>query len=218
MKKIFSIFAPLVLCCAYAQGQVEEPPRGLLNFVNLIPGSTATDIKVNGKELVPGGMKAGAETGWFSLQAGRLEISVKSDKSRPINDGMELKTDVGTVIAIFLEPIPVTKPDDKPLPPKISLKAFRTFKAGAYGLKIISLSSEPNTFGFGSSKAVLKPFEMIEINTWRGEAFDVSSRGKVIGKIGDCPQKANYYVFIAPANDGTFFAAKANADQLGIRR
>lgn len=217
MKELFSILSILVLFLAPAHSQ-EEAPRGLLNFVNLIPGSARCAVSINGKEMMPEGMICGAETGWFSLPAGHLNITAKSGELRPVSDSIALKANIGTVIAIYLLPNPKLGSDGSPLPPKIRLKAFRTYETGTYCLKIVSLCRDANTFEFGPVKVVLKPSELFEIRTWSGAAFDVSSGGKVIGKIADSPQKENCYVFVAPAADGTFFAAKANADQLGIRR
>lgn len=217
MKRLFSILIPVVFCNVQAHCQ-EETPRGLLNLVNLIPGKIPCEVSLNGKEMLPGGMKSGAETGWFSLPAGQLDISVKSGDSPLASDSMELKAAAGSVIAIYLEPNARLKPDGKPFPPKIKLRSFRTYEAGIYGLRIVSLCPAEKTFGVGPVKTLLKPFQPIKAKTWAGAAFEVTFGGKVIGKIDASPQRANYYVFVAPGNDGTYFAAKANADQLQSRQ
>jgi hypothetical protein len=217
MKTIFSILVIIALCQGRGISQ-EQPPRGLLNLVNLIPGNVPCHVWLNGKEMLPGGMKSGAETGWFALPAGGLEISVKSGDSIPVTADVQLVESTGTVIAIFLKPFTKTNVEGKPLPPKMQLKSFPTHEGGKYGLRIISLCPEERIFGFGSVKTKALPLEPIVIKTWAGAAFDVSYGGKPIGRVGASPQKANFYVFIAPGTDGSFFAAAANSDQLGIPR
>lgn len=215
MKTIFSILAVVALC--HGRCLSEEPtPRGIINLVNLIPSNVPCDVSLNGKEMLPGGMKKGAETGWFALPAGRLRISAKSANAIPVTADMELVADTGTVIAIYLELALNPDAEGKPLPPRIKLKSFPTHEDGKYGLRIISLCPEERIFGFGPLKTKAKPLETIDIKTWAGAEFDITYGGKPIGKVGASPQKANYYVFIAHGADGSFFAAKVNSDRLGI--
>jgi hypothetical protein len=217
MKTIFSILVIIALCQGRGIAQ-EQPPRGLINLVNLIPGNVPCNVSLNGKEMLPGGMKSGAETGWFALPAGRLQISAKSGAAIPVTAGMELTENTGTVIAIFIKPSLKTDTEGKPLPPDIQLKGFPTHEGGKHGLRIISLCPEERIFGFGSVKTKALPLEPIVIKAWTGAAFDVSYGGNPIGTVCASPQKANFYVFIAPGTDGSFFAAAANSDQLGIPR
>lgn len=215
MKIIFSILAFGALC--HGRCLSEEPtPRGSINLVNLIPGNAPCDVLLNGKEMLPGGMKSGAETGWFALPAGPLRISAKSANTIPVNADMELVADTGTVIAIYLELAVKPDAEGKPLPPRMKLKSFPTQGDGKYGLRIISLCPEERIFGFGSLKTKAKPLEPIEIKTWAGAELDITYGGEPIGKVGASPQKANYYVFITHGADGSYFAAKVNSDRLGI--
>lgn len=217
MKTTFRILAVVALC--HSQCLCEElTQRGIINLVNLIPGNVPCEVSLNGKEMLPGGMKNGAETGWFALPAGQLRISANCANSIPITTSMELVADTSTVIVIYLELALNTNADGKPLPPRIKLRSLPTHQDGKYGLHIISLCPEERIFGFGSLKTKAKPLEPIDITTWAGAELDITYGGKPIGKVRASPQKANYYVFIAQDVDGSFFAAKANSDQLGIPR
>ncbi len=210
-----SLFLALSLGVLHAQ---EEVPRGLLNIVNMIPGDARTDVRLGGEPIDPRGMSAGSSSGWFSLEAGQKTLVATASDGSSVSQAIEFGNGVATIYAIYLKPGKTLKSDGSHSSPTLKISAFPTFPARSGLLKITSLCNAERAFKIAENPVVLAPMKTIDSPKWSGKGFAVTYGGKVIGMISDGIGNSNYYVFIAPGNDGTFFAANANADHLGYRK
>ncbi|MFD2255413.1 hypothetical protein ACFSSA_01880 [Luteolibacter algae] len=217
MRNLISLIA-IILLFGLAANAAAEAGRGMINLVNMIPGNSRCMVKIDGVKLLPDGMMAGAETGWFLLPAGEKNLEFEHEGARDLSVGLTLEEGEGIVLAIYLEFSRQRKKDGKLAAPMIRMKRFPVYDNEESCMKAVSLCKSEKIFEIGGGDFVLQPADIVELPKWAGAGFHIKYKGRAVGEIRHNRQRSNYYVFIAPAGHGNYFAAKANCDQLGFRR
>ena len=217
MKQSAKIFVLLCIVVASLRAQ-EEIPRGLLNIVNMVPGESRVKVMLGEDAVDPRGMGAGSSSGWFSLEIGQKTLVATMADGTTASEVIELTAGAATVYAIYVQPTKARKAKGDPSSYKIKISAFPTFPARRRLLKFVSLCDKEMPFRIAKERVVIPPRKTIDSPKWSGAGFAVSYEGVEIGKISEAVGNSNYYIFIAPGIDGTFIAAKANADHLGYRK
>jgi hypothetical protein len=195
--------------------QEEGDGLGFLNIVNLIPGKIPADVTLAGKELFPGGLKAGSDTGWFMVPVGEKPIIItleqpdddEEPKIAKASGKVELEEGVANVIAIYLQPDPRLKPDGTPFPAKIRIKSFPAYDGRGFALRFITTCPTDNRFQIAKKMIDAKPFEPLAITGWSGAPFDIIRNGKAIGRATGSSEKASFYLFVGTNPAGEYVTA-----------
>ena len=198
-------FSLLAACCLFATGlhAQEGDGYGFMNIVNLIPGDVPAAVTLDGKELVPGGMKSGDFTGWFVIPVGSKSLTIapgnKGDEKPAIakaSGNIEVGEGQSNVVAMFLQPDPRVKADGAPYPPRIRIRSFPAFASRGFGLKFVSTCAIDKRFQIGPLRLDAKPLQPIDIEKWSGAGFEVMHNGKAIGKTAGSSEPGSFYLFV----------------------
>lgn len=218
MRNPFSLLLAAFLLATSLHAQ-EGDGFGFLNIVNLIPGDTPAAVTIDGKELMPGGMKSGDFTGWFVVPIGAKAISIALEKQeegkphiRKESGSIEVAEGLSTVVAMFLQPDPRVKEDGTPYPPKIRIKSFPAYESRGFGLKFVSMEPADGRFQIGPLNLEAKPLEPIAIPKWSGAGFEVMQDGAVIGKTAGSTEPGSFYLFVGPGVNGEHITILTRAD------
>lgn len=218
MRSHFKLLAAFCLFATGLQAQ-EGDGYGFLNIVNLIPGDIPADVTLDGKKLVPGGMKPADFTGWFVIPAGAKSITIslgKKEDAKPAiakaSGSIEVGEGLSNVIAVFLQPDPRVKPDGTPYPPKIRIKSFPAYDSKGFGLQFVSTSATDQRFQIGPLRLESKPLEPIRIGKWSGAGFEIMHEGKAVGKTAGSSEPGSFYLFVGAGEDGGFMTVLTRAD------
>jgi hypothetical protein len=205
MKKIFSL---LILLTTAVFVNAEEKPTtyGFLNVVNLIPGKASCEIKLATKQLIPSGLKAGSETGWFMLPVGKHPIAITRHGHLAKESDIEVAKGVSKLIIIYAEPARDSKP------PRIGFTSLPAFTSTGFALKFMSTCATGESFQLARKTFEAKRFEIVDISNWNGGGFELKHLDKPIGAISRGRERASYYVLVGNDNAGNYLTAIINAD------
>lgn len=218
MKTLPSILTVLAVLAAGLRAQEAEGP-GFLNIVNLISARFPAEVHIAGKELLPGGLKAGDSTGWFMVPPGEKSMSIRlnlpDDETKPpipkASGTIDVITGQGNLVALILEPSKQTRSDGSPFPPRIRIRKFPTYDTRGYGLKFLSVCSTEHRFKIGPLDVDARPFEAVDIPKWTGLGFPIMHQGKVIGKTAGSSEPDSFYLFIGENGEGGFLTSMVRA-------
>ena len=211
MKSLFTFL--LCVCVATFVSRAQEI-RGFLNMVNMVPGDALCEMTLNGQKISPLGIPAGSSSGWFSLPVEQMILTAEVNGSRPASQSIGLADGFGKIYVIYPKLEKRAKPDKATYPPRLKIATFPAYEARSLILKIVSFYDLELPFTIGGQRIAIPPMKVISLPNWTGQGFTISHEGKVIGTIPEATENSNYYIFISPAADGSFFTARANADQL----
>ncbi len=218
MRNPFRLVAVCCLLATGAHGQ-EGDGYGFMNVVNLIPGDIPAEVTVDGKELLPDGMKSGDFTGWFVIPIGTKSLTIELGKKgyeKPAIEKASGNIEVGegqsNVVAIFLQPDSRVKADGVPYPPKIRIKSFPAFSSSGFGLRFVSTCATDKRFQIGPLRVDAKALQPIEIEKWSGAGFEVMHNGKAIGKTAGSSEPGSFYLFVGEGEGGDFMTVLTRSD------
>lgn len=218
MRNPSRLFAAYFLLAAGLHAQVGDG-YGFLNIVNLIPGEIPADVTLDGKKLVPGGMKPSDFTGWFVIPVGAKSMTIALEKEgvdKPAiakaSGNLEVGDGLSNVVAMFLQPDPRIRPDGTPYPPRIRIRSFPAFGSKGYGLKLVSTCNTDKRFQIGPLRLEAKPCQPIPIERWSGAGFEIMHGGKAIGKTAGNSEPGSFYLFVGAGENGRFMTVLTRAD------
>ena len=205
MKRPFSLL--ILLATAILTNAEEKPVRyGFLNVVNVIPGKVSCEIELAGKELVPGGLKASSETGWFMLPTGKHAITIARAGHLRKKADIEMTEGTSKLIVIHAEPAA-----DVELP-AIGFTTLPAYPSKGFGLKFMSTCATGGTFQIAKKKFEAERFEIVTIPDWSGGGFQLQHLSKLAGTIARGRDRASYYVLVADDAAGSYLVTIVNAD------
>jgi len=196
------------LCCA------EPLEYGFLNVANMVPNHPPCEVRIDGKELLPGGLKAVSATGWFMVPQGTYRITLSIQGFESAQGSITVLPRESTLCAIFLQQIgSPTDRDGKPAPPKIRIKRLPSPKnSNARVLHVLSLCPAAESFQMGDKTVALKPLESIDIPQWSGAPWIVMHQQKQIGQCLGAEEKGRYTLLLASDHQSTTSALLVRTD------
>lgn len=190
---IISIALALISLCT---GQQQE--FGFLNIVNMVPKNPPCEIQFDGKDLMPGGLKAINSTGWFIVPQGTYRMTLKIEGFERAKGTITVAPHTSTLCVVFLQQIGHPKDQDgKPIPPKIRIKRLASPPPSqGRHLRIVSLCPEEEAFQLGGKPMTLKPLEETTIDQWSGAPWNVVHQTKKIGQCLGADEKCHYTLLL----------------------
>jgi len=212
MKKRISLLLAVFVASVSVLSAQDEEKYGYVNIVNLIPADEPCGIEIGGKELVPGGLKSGDDTGWFLLPVGSPAIGITHGELDKASGKLEIEDSKDNLIVIFLQPPAAPKKDEKKVLPNIRIKSFPTYESKAFGLQIASTCPDDNRFQIGPHRFDLEQFVAEPVTGWTGSPFEVLRGGEKIGRVAGSAEAGSFYVFIGADHKGRYVVALASSD------
>lgn len=171
-------------------------------MVNLIPGGGHCTVLIDTHDLMPGGLKSGTDSGWFSMPKKNVSIEIESEGAENASGTIELTPGTSQVVAIFLQPNPRKGTSENPALPLIRIKRFPSFDGSAgHSLKLASTCALETRFVIAKKSFNLVQFKPVEIPGWTGSGFKIERDGKTIGTVGDPNDKGSYYLLLGNHGD-----------------
>lgn len=204
MKKFVRIIA-LISCSVITS--LAQDDYGFLNFVNMIPGDGACEIRIDSKNPAGDGLKSGDDTGWFLFPVGSASLTITYGDLKEAKGTLQIKEGVGSLVAIILEADPKPTKDGKPAPPVLRIKSFPTYEAEGRALHFASLCPGVNRFQLGTFQIEVERFKIIDIPNWTGAGFDLKRNGKNIAKIPAMREEEPHYLLVGTDFEGNHTAA-----------
>jgi hypothetical protein len=206
--KISALFASLLASIHAAEAQ----SYGFLNVVNLIPSSARCEIILAGKIVVPDGLKAGAETGWFMVPIGSHPISLKHRDHKTYSSDISITEGASNLIVIYLKSIERLQPDGKPFAPQIRFASIPTYASKGFALKAVSMVPHSSHFQLARETIELEFLKVTEIPKWTGGGFQIQYHGKIIGEVARGRERASYMLLLSSDHQGKYLTTIVNAD------
>ena len=201
-----------------AQEKLDTSKLGFVNFLNMIPESVTSKITLDGKEIVPGGLLSGNESGWFAMPAKPMELSVEAKRFTNTKISVDLLAGATQLYVIYLDPVDRKKTGATPASGKIVIKEFPTFEPGRKTLRFVSLHPQEKEFSIMNEFITFRPGQIVQSPKWNGQGFTVEYRKRPIGEVLPSEGKESLYVFIAPDLNGDSFVSQAALDKLYFKR
>jgi hypothetical protein len=198
MKFLAQVITSLFLSAMTLSGWAQEIEHGFLNLANMVPHTKACKITIDGKDLMPGGLKSIQSTGWFIVPKGAHQLSVEIEGYKPAKGNVNIDPDETELYVIFLQQIGAKKDDEgNERPPEVRIKRCgpQPYQKG-HKLQVMSFCPEAETFQIGSQEISLELFGVQDMPTWNGGAFNVMHKSKVIGGCPDTQEKGAYILLI----------------------
>ena len=211
MKFLFKILT-LMGCLVPFLRAAETERYGFLNVVNLIPSSSSCEINLAGKVLVPDGLKAGVETGWFMVPIGSHAVSIQHSEYKKFSSTISVVEKSSHLIVIYLQAKERLQPDRKPSPPLIRFASFPAYESKGFTLRAVSMLPERNRFQLARETIELEFLKVTEIPKWTGGGFHIQHNGKPIGEVIRGSERASYMLLLGADFRGNYLTTLVNAD------
>jgi hypothetical protein len=211
MKFLIKITA-LVAGLLFSLNAEETERYGFLNVVNMIPSAATCEINLSGKNLVPGGLKAAAETGWFMVPIGSQAISFKHTAHKEFSSNITIVEGASNLIVIYLKSSERLDSDGNPFPPQVRLASIPAYESKGISLKAVSMLPAENHFHFAREAIELEFSKVTEIPKWTGGGFQIQHNGKFIGEVARGREQASYMVLLSTDHQGKHLTTIVNAD------
>lgn len=211
MKSLIKISA-LLTWWMISVNAAETQSYGFLNVVNLIPSSMTCEINLAGKNVVPDGLKSGAETGWFMIPSGLQPITFSHSEYKKFSSNFSMVEGASNLIVIYLQSSDRLESDGKPIPPNIRFISIPAYESKGFALKAVSMLPETNRFQFAREPIELVFQKVTEIPNWTGGGFQIQHNGKLIGEVQRGRERASYLLCISTDHQGKYLTTIVNAD------
>lgn len=198
MKFLTQAIAALLISALTLIGGAQDMEHGFLNLANMVPNAKACKVTIDGKDLMPGGLKSIQATGWFIVPKGAHQLTVEIEGYKTAKGSVTIDPDETVLYVIFLQQIGDKKDEDgKERPPEVRIKRCgpQAYDKG-HKLQVMSFCPEPEQFQIGSQQINLELFGTQDMPTWNGGAFNVMHKNKVIGGCPDSQEKGGYILLI----------------------
>lgn len=198
MKFLIQAIAALLVSALTHTAWSQDMEHGFLNLANMVPNAKACKVIIDGKDLMPGGLKSIQSTGWFIVPKGAHQLSVEIEGYKSAKGSINIDPDETVLYVIFLQQIGSKKDDaGNERPPEVRIKRCGPQPyAKGHKLQVMSFCPEEELFEIGSQKINLALFGTQDMPTWNGGAFDVMHKNKVIGGCPDSQEKGAYILLI----------------------
>ena len=190
----------------------ETERYGFLNVVNLIPSSSSCEINLAGKVLVPDGLKAAVETGWFIVPIGSHAVSIHHTEYKKFSSTISVVERASHLIVIYLQANERLQPDGKPSPPLIRFASFPAFASKGFTLRAVSMLPGTNRFQFAQEMIEMEFSKMTDVPKWTGGGFQIQHHGKIIGSVSRGRDRASYMLLLGADFQGNYLTTLVNAD------
>ena len=211
MKFHFKILI-LMGCLVPFLKAAETERYGFLNVVNLIPSSSSCEINLAGKVLVPDGLKAAMETGWFMVPIGSQAISINHLEYKKFSSSFSVIEGASNLIVIYLQANERLQPNGKPSPPLIRFASFPAFASKGFTLKAVSMFADTNRFQFAQEMIEMGFSKITDVPKWTGGGFQIQHHGKIIGSVSRGRERASYMLLLSTDHQGKHLTTLVNAD------
>lgn len=202
MKNLFNNLSLALLILITPLHAQTEDKSGFINVVNLIPGDGKCTVLIDSHDLAPGGMKAGNDSGWFSMDKRNVAIEIEAPGFEKASGNIDLTPGTSQVVAIFVLPNPNKGTEEKPALPLIKIKRFPSFGgSGSHPLKVASTCPLETRFVVASKPLSLTQFAPLDIEGWNGSGFGIEWNGKKIGAVRGPFDKGSYYLLFGNNGD-----------------
>lgn len=203
-----ALFASLVL----SLGAAENQRYGFLNVVNMIPSAAACEINLSGKILVPDGLKAAAETGWFMVPIGSQPVSIDHSDHKKFSSNIDVTEGVSNLIVIYLQSVRQDA-DGRQFSPRIRFATVGAYESTGFALKAMSMYPETNQFQFARETIELEFLKPIDVPRWTGGGFQIKHRNQTIGEVARGRERASYLLLLGTDHQGNHLTTIVNADR-----
>jgi hypothetical protein len=190
----------------------DDERYGFLNLVNLIPSGEACHIRLAGKNLVPKGLKAAAETGWFMVPTGKHSAIISHASHETLKSDLTVTEGRSDLLIIYLVPDKPVATDDKPRPLGIRLISLPAYDSEGFALKGVSLFPSKSRFQLGRQFVELEPLKITPLSNWRGGGFQINHQGQPIGMVSRGGDRSAHYLLLGTDHQGKYLTAIVNAD------
>ena len=147
------IILTVLVASLHSFAQAEE--FRFFNFVNMCAPEFECEFRLGEKELVPGGLKSGSETGWFLMPKKDYQLDVTSPMAGPLAESLE--ADDNSLFVIYTES--KTNEEGK-IEHVLKLLSLPTHSPEETALRLVSLSANEHEFDFSGQTVKLKPSEV----------------------------------------------------------
>jgi hypothetical protein len=154
--------------------------RGFLELVLAVPGQVRGKVKIDGKDLVAGGIKSGECTGGLIMQAGGVKLDIEVDGYPKISGQVTIKAGETNSYAIFLHSRKDPKTGEMKREPRI--KEIEPPTGRGFQLRVTSLCSEPRQITVAKRPISLESMQVLDLAGWNGKHTVVEQGGKVISE------------------------------------
>lgn len=182
------------------------------NFVNMCAPEFKCDFKLDDAEVVPGGLRSGAETGWFLMPKKIYRLNVSSPAAE--NLAAALEAEDNSIFVIYAEA--KTKEEGKS-DYKLKLLRLPTHSPEQPVLRFVSLSAVDQEFDFSGQTATLKPLEISKSERSPRKPISVSFAGIEIAKIEEQAEAANRYIIVSDQKGKPAIATAVNSNQVSLK-
>ncbi len=210
MKPLIKLLiAAIFVSHAFAQ---DKQSHGFLNVVNLVPSDTVIHITLADKKLVPSGLKAAEQTGWFMIPAGSARLEIGHADYQKHRAPLTIHDGVSQIIVIFLryaDPPKTAKADETPA---LQITSLPAYASKGHGIKAVSLIQNTQAFQFSKYQLELEYLNISEMPNWTGNTFEIKHNGKKIGEIDRSRERASHYLLLATNGKDKYLTTLVNAD------
>lgn len=211
MKFPFNL-TPLLAWLMFHLNADETERYGFINVVNMIPSASTCEITLAGKIVVPDGLKAGAETGWFMAPIGSHPISLKHTDHKTYSSGISMTEGASNLIVIYLKSGDRLQSDGKPFPPQIRFASIPAYESKGFALRAVSMLPETNHFQLARETIDLEFLKVTDVPKWTGGGFQIQHNGKLIGEVTRGSERASYMLLISTDHQGKHLTTIVNAE------
>jgi hypothetical protein len=210
MRYLFKFHVLLLLLSQLSVA--DEERYGFLNLVNLIPSGEACHIRLAGKTLIPKGLKAAAETGWFMVPAGKHSVIISHASHETLKSDLTVTEGRSDLLIIYLAADKPVATDDKPRPPEIRLTSLPAYDSEGFALKAVSMFPGKSRFQLGRQFVELEPLTITPRSNWTGGGFQINHQGQSIGVVSRGRDRASHYLLLGTDHQEKYLTAIVNAD------
>jgi hypothetical protein len=172
-----ALLLPMLGMRLFAQ---DPPPQGFLELVLAVPGKARCGVKIDGRDLVAGGLKSGECTGGLVMQAGAVKLEVEMEGYPKISGQVVIKSEQTSSYAIFLHARKDPKTGEMKREPR--MKEIEPPTGRGFQLRVASLCATPQQITVAKRLVSLEAMQAVELPGWNGKHTAVEQAGKMINQ------------------------------------
>lgn len=190
----------------------QEKKLRFLNFVNMCPAELECNFQLDEKSIVPGGLKSGAETGWFLMPEKDYDFKVTSPNSEALTETLEEGDK--SIFVVYAEE---SNSEEGGIQYTLKLLRLPTHSPKEQSLRFISLSAAEHEFTISEETIRLEPFEIADSEKAPQKALSISIGDNEIYQVGEQDQVANRFVIIADQDGKPSIVTAVNSDRISFK-